>query len=490
MTASTDPRTVVLSLISHTNVGKTTLARTLLRDDIGEVADQPHVTDVSDAHTLIEAADGARLVLWDTPGFGNVAKLLERLKQADSPIGWLLSQVWDRYRDRPLWCSQQAVKNVQSEADVVLYLVDVNQNPNLVGYVDLEMQILDWIGKPVIVVLNQFGPPEGPEHETAHERRWHQALQRYSVVRATLALDAFSRCWTQEGRLFDALGPVVPADKRDPLGSLRAAWQSRSLQVFRQSIEVLAVQLSQNAREQEAIETVGWQERVRIAIRPILGGKIDEPTKKAIEALNERLNRSIVESTNRLIALHQLEGRASTEILEDLKESILVDEPVQELKTSVGAAVVTGALGGLSADLAAGGLTLGGGVIVGAILGGASALLLTRGYNRIWRKGRAEVRCSADLLVRLVQGALLRYLAVAHFGRGRGTWRENLAPKHWRSEIDRAVQESRPRIEQCVKRAAKNAPTHVEDLEVVLLDLAQLALVRLHPETTEAFADN
>jgi hypothetical protein len=52
------------------------------------------------------------------------------------------------------------------------------------------------------------------------------------------------------------------------------------------------------------------------------------------------------------------------------------------------------------------------------------------------------------------------------------------------------VQESRPRIEQCVKRAAKNAPTHVEDLEVVLLDLAQLALVRLHPETTEAFADN
>ena len=40
---------ITLSLISHTNVGKTTLARTLLRQDVGEVRDQAHVTDVSNA---------------------------------------------------------------------------------------------------------------------------------------------------------------------------------------------------------------------------------------------------------------------------------------------------------------------------------------------------------------------------------------------------------------------------------------------------------
>jgi ribosome biogenesis GTPase A len=36
--------TVSLSLVSHTNVGKTTLARTLLGRDVGEVRDAPHVT--------------------------------------------------------------------------------------------------------------------------------------------------------------------------------------------------------------------------------------------------------------------------------------------------------------------------------------------------------------------------------------------------------------------------------------------------------------
>ena len=35
---------IALSLISHTNAGKTTLARTLLGRDIGEVRDAPHVT--------------------------------------------------------------------------------------------------------------------------------------------------------------------------------------------------------------------------------------------------------------------------------------------------------------------------------------------------------------------------------------------------------------------------------------------------------------
>ena len=61
---------LVLSLISHTNVGKTALARTLLRKDVGEVADRAHVTVVAEAYTLIEKGDYVAR-LWDTPGFGS-----------------------------------------------------------------------------------------------------------------------------------------------------------------------------------------------------------------------------------------------------------------------------------------------------------------------------------------------------------------------------------------------------------------------------------
>jgi len=129
--------TVTLSLISHTNVGKTTLARTLLRRDVGEVFDQAHVTEISEAHTLIEAG-GHRLELWDTPGFGHLGRLMKRLAGESNPIQWFLHQVWDRAVNRPLWCSQEAVRNIKEHADVVLYLVNASEEPEHAGYVPPE----------------------------------------------------------------------------------------------------------------------------------------------------------------------------------------------------------------------------------------------------------------------------------------------------------------------------------------------------------------
>ena len=56
MNASAVP--IALSLISHTNAGKTTLARTLLQRDVGEVRDAPHVTEFSEDHLLLRTPCG------------------------------------------------------------------------------------------------------------------------------------------------------------------------------------------------------------------------------------------------------------------------------------------------------------------------------------------------------------------------------------------------------------------------------------------------
>ncbi|MCB1091928.1 MAG: GTPase domain-containing protein, partial [Verrucomicrobiae bacterium] len=114
---------IVLSLISHTNAGKTTLLRTLLRQDVGETGDRAHVTVEAKCYPLIELPDGESLQLWDTPGFGaNLAKLAGRIRQESNPIGWILHQVWDRHRDASLFHSQTALRNVKEHADVVVYI--------------------------------------------------------------------------------------------------------------------------------------------------------------------------------------------------------------------------------------------------------------------------------------------------------------------------------------------------------------------------------
>jgi len=137
------PQTIALSLIAHTNVGKTTLARTLLARDIGEVRDAPHVTGSAERYTMIESTHGDVLALWDTPGFGDSARLARRLADLDHPIVSLLAMTWDRWRDRALWSSQQAVRNVRDEADVVLYLVNASESPVDAGYVAPELTILE-----------------------------------------------------------------------------------------------------------------------------------------------------------------------------------------------------------------------------------------------------------------------------------------------------------------------------------------------------------
>ncbi|MFO1266872.1 MAG: GTPase domain-containing protein [Rubrivivax sp.] len=182
--------TITLSLVSHTNVGKTTLARTLLGRDIGEVRDAPHVTEFADEHLLVQSTGGHRLVLWDTPGFGDSVRLARRMRQLGGfePLGWLLGQVWDRWRDRAFWLSQQALRHVREGSDVLLYLVNASE-PDA-GYLQSEMQLLGWTGRPVLVLLNQLGVPRETALEQAEVERWREQLAPWTHVRAVLPLDA------------------------------------------------------------------------------------------------------------------------------------------------------------------------------------------------------------------------------------------------------------------------------------------------------------
>ena len=223
------PRRVVLSLISHTNVGKTTLARTLLRRDVGEVLDQAHVTDATERFVLFEGPGGEQVVLSDNPGFGDSVRLLRRLRGLPDPLAWLVGQVWDRFAERPLFCSQQAIRHVREEADLVLYLVNASEDPVSAGYVAPELELLAWIGRPVVLLLNQTGVPGDRAAQERDSARWRELAAAHPVVRDVLPLDAFTRCWVQEGLLYARLAELAPEDAPGPAArAARAAGAASS----------------------------------------------------------------------------------------------------------------------------------------------------------------------------------------------------------------------------------------------------------------------
>ena len=364
-------QSIALSLVSHTNVGKTTLARTLLARDIGEVRDEAHVTLEAERHTLIESTAGDRLELWDTPGLGDSVRLAARIERAGNPIGWFMTEVWDRFRDRAAWSSQRALRNVLEDADVVLYLVNASESPQDVAYLDAELRVLGLLGKPVVVLLNQMGPPQPAAQEAAEIERWRQRTAAAPCVRRVLAFDAFARCWVQEDTLLQAVVDALPAARHAAFVRLRAAWLARNRETWRASMRVLAEHLARAALDREEVHEEGWTGRLK-GIGAALGLRREgslTPREHAMQALAERLDLDVRTSTERLIALHGLEGAAAGIVLARLAEHYAVREPVSEGKAAMLGGVVTGALAGLKADIVSGGLTMGGGLLAGGVLG-------------------------------------------------------------------------------------------------------------------------
>ena len=243
--AQAETVTVQLVLVSHTNIGKTTLTRTLLGEDVGEVRDAAHVTQFSQAHTLLATPVNDQLQLWDTPGFGDSVRLLRRLPASDNALGWFLREVFDRYRNRPFWLSQQAVRTARDTADVVLYLVSAGENPRDAGYLDAEMRILAWLGKPVVVLLNQIGPPRPAVQEQAERALWRAYLDQYPLVRNVLSLDAFARCWVHERGFYDAVGTLLPPAKTAGYARLLAVWSGKNQERFGEAMRLICRQLAQ-----------------------------------------------------------------------------------------------------------------------------------------------------------------------------------------------------------------------------------------------------
>ena len=441
-----------LSLVSHTNVGKTTLARTLLSRDIGEVRDAPHVTEFVDEHVLLQGAGGETLTLWDTPGFGDSVRLLRRMQQSSNPLGWLLTEVWDRWRDRPFWASQQVLRHVRERSDVLLYLVNAAETPAAAGYVAAEMELLTWVGKPVLVLLNQLGPPREAAAEAAELQAWRDHLERWPLVRQVLPLDAFARCWVQEGTLWRAVHAALPPERQATMAALQAAWAQQRQEVFDASMQALAAGLATllNARERLHDDTGdggGVGRALRRAGSAIgMGRGADRELRAAERRLAARLDAELRHSTNALLRLHGLSGEAGPVLLQRVTALFQARLQLAEGRAAWVGGLVSGALGGLAADLAAGGLTLGGGLIAGGLLGALGAAGAARGLNVVRGTQDSWVGLTSEAMRPLLQAALLRYLAVAHFGRGRGDWAEGEAPAHWVDRVDGVLQAEAPAL--------------------------------------------
>jgi hypothetical protein len=87
---------------------------------------------------------------------------------------------------------------------------------------------------------------------------------------------------------------------------------------------------------------------------------------------------------------------------------------------------------------------------------------------------------------------LLRYLAVAHYGRGRGDWVDGEYPAHWKVVVDNALEQYRPQFDaawELTEHGASAAELQAQ-LEPALRTAARETLVRLYPQAAGIFEES
>ena len=230
---------------------------------------------------------------------------------------------------------------------------------------------------------------------------------------------------------------LLPGEEQPAFERLRDSWRQRNLLVFRESMQALADQIAAAASDAETLAEMDIQGKARAWLGAVATGveRGDVHQARAENELAGRLDARIRATTQELVRLHGLTGTATEEVLKRMGSEFAVDRPADADKASVWGGLLSGALGGLAADLGAGGLTFGAGALIGGVLGVFGGRGLAKAYNLARGGQTGTVRWSPEFLFERIAAALMRYLAVAHFGRGRGEFVSGSAPSHWQAAV-------------------------------------------------------
>lgn len=333
-----------LAVVGHTNTGKTSLLRTLLRDStFGEVKNAPATTRHVEQAAI---ADGSEVLvyLYDTPG----------LEDAGGVLDWLETHTSSRSdgieRLQQFLASPEAAGDFNQEAkvlrqllqsDMALYVVDARE-PVLEKYKD-ELTVLSWCAKPVMPVFNFTAGQDLDEWTTMLARR---TLHVYSGF-DTVAFD-----FKGEIRLWDNLATMLPER-----GSLE-----RLMQMRRRDWQ----QLDREAREKIAgflLDVAAYRQEI---------GE-DDPPEPMLKTMQEQVRQLERQTHQQLFALYRFYHPDIA--LHDLALKAFEQDPFDSevlleygIRTGKGAA--TGALLGLGVDIVTLGGSLGLGTAIGGLLGG------------------------------------------------------------------------------------------------------------------------
>lgn len=377
--------TLKITVVGHTNTGKTSLLRSLTRDvAFGDVSDRPATTRHAEGAALF--VRGKPLIeIIDTPGLEDSIGLLEHLDalRGSSRRDWI--DVIRAFLDGPEATGRfeqeaKALRQVISN-DVALYVIDARDRV-LAKYRD-EIEILGRCATPVVPVLNFVA---GADARIADWRRQLTRAGMHAVVEYdTVVVNEYA-----EQRLFEKILTLLDAFRP----TLEAVIEERAAE--RRHLVHAAADLVADLLIDVAAFTIAVPD-TRVATAPLVSALRDAVRRReqaCVDALLDlfRFRPGDVEGE----ALPLVDGRWGLDLF--------TPQALKAFGVRAGSGAAVGGAAGLTVDALTGGLSLGAAAAIGAAIGAVWGTLNSHG-RRIADvlRGHSELR---------VDDPTLRLLAV------------------------------------------------------------------------------
>jgi hypothetical protein len=343
------------AVVGHPNKGKSSIVATLAEDDRLAIGPTPGTTRRAVPHTF--SIDGQpQYVLVDTPGFqraGAVLEWLEARATTASARPQLVAEFVRAHGEDPRFHDECELLRPIVDGAGILYVVD-GSKPYGAEY-ELEMQILQWTGRPRMALINLIGAED-------HQAEWRQALDQYfSLVRV---FDAVAADFETRVSLLKVFGELDPG------------WQAPLERAVAALVEERAARRRRSAEEiaQQLIDSRNLSERA--------GLEEDEPVEprqaELTEKLKKRLRRREARCREAVQGFYRHQTLARDEPGQELINTDLFTDSGWELfglsrERLLITGALTGALAGGGIDALLGGASLALGAGIGAVIGGAGA---------------------------------------------------------------------------------------------------------------------
>ncbi len=342
-----------IAVVGHTNTGKTSLIRTMLRSTkFGKIEDAAGTTRHVERATIF-AGSKAVLNLHDTPGIEDAYALRGQLQTMAAQNKHLTQYellekfVTDIAINDPLEQEAKVVRQVL-RSDVLLYVIDVRE-PVLEKYL-VEIEILSKAMKPIIPVFNFI---------TAHRAEldlWRKKLAAFNI-HTSLELDTVAFAFEAEKRLYQKIQSLVEVHyhRLQQLIDYRAEVWNRLCQSGAKRIAELIVTVAcyreSKSDHDEAVDMPSATLKLQDFIR--------QAEHRCLRDLLAMFNFS-----DKDVALQKIPVQDGRWQLDLFAPGVL-----KAYGLDVGSSALKGAAAGAGIDLMVGGLSLGAASVLGALAG-------------------------------------------------------------------------------------------------------------------------